>query len=327
MENASQPAGAERVLVTGALGCIGAWVTRTLVRDGAQVVAFDLGANRSRLELVMTPDELGAVQFARGDITDRTAVADCVTAQGINHIIHLAALQVPFCKADPVAGAQVNVVGTVNVFEAAKAAGLRQVIYASSIAVYGPAGHYADAILPADAPLFPQTHYGVYKQANEGTARIFWQDDGIASVALRPYTIYGPARDQGLTSEPTKAMLAAARGDGYHIPFGGVMGYQHVEDVARIFVQAMRTPVEGAHAFNLRGAIADMPTVIAAIEAAAPDVAGRISYDEVSLPFPEGFDDQALRAALGDIPDTSLVDGVAKTVDHFRAALADGRLA
>ncbi|MEZ4560288.1 MAG: SDR family oxidoreductase [Caldilineaceae bacterium] len=145
---------------------------------------------------------------------------------------------------------------------------LGQVVYASSIAVYGPAGHYADAILPADAPLFPQTHYGVYKQANEGTARIFWQDDGIASVALRPYTIYGPARDQGLTSEPTKAMLAAAQGDGYHIPFGGVMGYQHVEDVARIFVQAMRTPVEGAHAFNLRGAIADMPTVIAAIEAA-----------------------------------------------------------
>lgn len=326
MDNASHAAGDARVLVTGALGCIGAWVTRTLIRDGAQVVAFDLGANRSRMELIMAPDELATVDFVRGDITDSDAVAACVVERGINQIIHLAALQVPFCKADPVTGARVNVVGTVNVFEAAKRAGLRQVVYASSIAVYGPAGHYAESVLPADAPLFPQTHYGVYKQANEGTARVYWQDDGIASVALRPYTIYGPARDQGLTSEPTKAMLAAARGEGYHIPFGGVMGFQYVEDVARLFVHAARTPVEGAHVFNLRGTIANMAEVIAAIEAAAPAVAGRISYDEVSLPFPHGFDDRALRAALGAIPDTSLRDGVAQTVAHFRTALADGRL-
>ncbi|MEZ4717232.1 MAG: NAD-dependent epimerase/dehydratase family protein [Caldilineaceae bacterium] len=244
-------------------------------------------------------------------------VVDCVSAQGITHIIHLAALQVPFCKADPVAGARVNVVGTVNVFEAAKAAGLGQVVYASSIAVYGPAGHYADAILPADAPLFPQTHYGVYKQANEGTARIFWQDDGIASVALRPYTIYGPARDQGLTSEPTKAMLAAsgrrlshplaaswasARGGrGAHLR----AGHAHARG-GRTRLQPARR--DRGHAHGHRH------------QAAAPDVAGRISYDERGAALPQGFDDRALSTALGATPDTSLVDGVAKTVDHFRCA-------
>lgn len=325
MDQSSQPNDV-RVLVTGALGCIGAWVTRTLVADGAHVVAFDLGENRSRLALIMGAEDLAQVEFVRGDITDSDAVAACVLDHGITQIIHLAALQVPFCRADPVTGARVNVVGTVNVFEAAKRAGLGQVVYASSIAVYGPAGHYADSILPADAPLFPQTHYGVYKQANEGTARVYWQDEGIASVALRPYTIYGPARDQGLTSEPTKAMLAAARGDGYHIPFGGIMGYQYVGDVARIFVQAAGTAVQGAHAFNLRGTIAGMPEVIAAIESAAPEVTGRITWDESALPFPHGFDDSTLRAALGDIPDTPLREGVAQTVAHFRAAIADGRI-
>ncbi|MBV9471979.1 MAG: NAD(P)-dependent oxidoreductase, partial [Solirubrobacterales bacterium] len=65
---------AERWLITGALGCIGSWCCRQLVRDGHAVVAFDLGEDRRRLELVMSAEELGAVEFLRGDITDLEAV-------------------------------------------------------------------------------------------------------------------------------------------------------------------------------------------------------------------------------------------------------------
>jgi nucleoside-diphosphate-sugar epimerase len=117
--------------------------------------------------------------------------------------VHLAALQVPFCKADPVLGAQVNVTGTVNVFEAAKRQGLDTTIaYASSAAVHNEHGEVA-----------PRTLYGVYKVANEGTARIYADDDGVASIGLRPFIVYGPGRDQGLTADPTLAMQAAARGE------------------------------------------------------------------------------------------------------------------
>jgi nucleoside-diphosphate-sugar epimerase len=278
------------------------------------------------LKLIMSDEELACVQFIRGDITNTTAVCQAVADSGAAHIIHLAALQVPFCKANPPLGAAVNVVGTVNVFEAAKKAGLRQVIYASSVAVFGHKDEYATARLPDDAPLHPHNLYGVFKQANEGTARIYWQDDGIASIGLRPYTIYGPGRDQGLTSTPTQAMLAAARGERYHISYGGFNGFQYVDDVARIFIQAVRTKYEGAGVFNIEGSVSHMRDVVAAIEAAEPGVKGRITYEDKPLMLPDGQEDSALRELLGTFPDTPLQEGVARTVAHFRQALADGRL-
>src|SRR5690606_31031575 len=113
------------------------------------------------------------------------------------HVIHLAALQVPFCRADPVKGAQVNVVGTANVFEAARQHGVPQVAYASSIAIFGAPEDYPPGLLPNDAPPRPRTLYGVYKQANEGMARIYWQEHGLGSIGLRPYTVFGLGRDQG----------------------------------------------------------------------------------------------------------------------------------
>jgi nucleoside-diphosphate-sugar epimerase len=316
----------EHFLVTGGMGCIGAWVVRNLVRAGLSVTVFDLSADDHRPKLIMSREELAAVENIRGDITDTSAVYEAVVNSGATHIIHLAALQVPFCRANPPLGAAVNVVGTVNVFEAAKKAGLPQVIYASSVAVFGNKDEYATARLSDDAPLHPQNLYGVFKQADEGTARIYWQDDGIASIGLRPYTIYGPGRDQGMTSTPTQAMLAAARGESYHISYGGYNGFQFVEDVAGIFVQAAQTPYQGAGVFNIAGAVAHMSEVIAAIETAEPAIKGRITYEEKPLMLPEGQEDSALRELLGTLPDTPLQEGVARTVAHFKQALADGRL-
>jgi nucleoside-diphosphate-sugar epimerase len=275
----------------------------------------------------MSANEIAEVAFIQGDITDTEAVKTAVVANNITHIIHLAALQVPLCKANPPIGAAVNVVGTVNVFEAAKAAGIERIVYASSVAVYGRKDEYSERLLSHDAPLHPHNHYGVFKQANEGTARIYWQDDRIASIGLRPYTLYGPGRDQGMTSTPTKAMLAAARGEAYHISFGGYNGFQYNDDVAKIFIQAARTRFLGADVFNLRGEVAHISAVVAAIEAAEPSAKGSITHEEASLMLPEGQDDAELRRLLGDIPNTPLVDGIAQTIAHFKQAIADGRLA
>src|SRR5581483_3761619 len=124
------------------------------------------------------------------------------------HVVHLAALQVPFCRADPIRGAQVNVVGTVSMFAAAVRTGLATpIVYASSAAAFAA----ADAGL--DPSGHPETHYGVYKLANEESARVFHAENGLSSIGLRPYVGYGPGRDQGLTSAPTMAMRAAARGE------------------------------------------------------------------------------------------------------------------
>src|SRR5205823_11899234 len=141
------------------------WTVVTLAREGATVVALDLGSDHRRLRLIATDDELAPVTFVQADITEPKTVAHALAEHEITHVVHLAALQVPFCKADPVLGAQVNVIGTVNVFEAVKRRRDRigTLAYASSRAVWRP-----------DATLEPATLYGVYKLANEGTARVYW---------------------------------------------------------------------------------------------------------------------------------------------------------
>ena len=116
-----------------------------------------------------------------------------------------------------VAGALVNVAGTLNVFEAARTIGIKGIVYASSAAVYGM--NDSDERLDETAQCEPTTHYGVFKRTNEGNARVYFLDHGIDSVGLRPLTVYGVNRDTGLTSDPTKAMKSAVLGRPFHIRF------------------------------------------------------------------------------------------------------------
>lgn len=315
---------AKTFLVTGAMGCIGAWALHHLVKDAMRVVGFDLSENRSRLNLLMSPDEQEAIIFVKGDLTDSEQVKAVIDDHAVTHILHLAALQVPFCKADPILGSRVNVVGTVNVFEAALQAGIRQLALASSVAVYGPPEAYGPGLLAADAAFKPDTLYGVYKQANEGTARVYWQDHGISSITLRPYTVYGVGRDQGLTSEPTKAMLAAARGENYGISFGGKMQFHFASDVARQFIEAAEKPLEGANGFNLGTDPVAVPDLAKLIEKVRPDC--RVSCADVFLPFPEGATSGAY-ADYSKVDVTDLEEGITQTIELFEACLAKGLFA
>ncbi len=306
----------QRFLVTGALGCIGAWAVKRLVDEQIPVWTYDLGSSTHRLRLIMDDTAFSKVTLLSGDITDLKAFERAVADNGITHIIHLAALQVPFVRADPVAGAQVNVVGTAVVLEAVKRHKdhVQGLAYASSIAVYGPGG--------GPAP----TLYGVYKQANEGMARIYAQDHGINSIGLRPHTVYGPGRDQGMTSSPTKAMLAAAAGRKFQINYGGVHVYHYADDIAAVFIQAARAGCQGAQVYNVGGIVATMDEVVNAINAAAPEMAGQITFAPTELPVHSHYDGQPLEAAIGPIHWTPLNDGVRKAIAHFRTAATSGRI-
>jgi UDP-glucuronate 4-epimerase len=310
-------------LVTGALGCIGAWTVRTLVRAGHAVTAFDLGTDHKRLRLIMSDAELAQVRFVTGDLTQFDTVATALNDNDIQQVIHLAGLQVPFCRANPVLGAQVNVVGTVNVFEAVRRREGRpaRVVYASSAAVFDVDDAAPGETVAADATGHPATLYGVYKQANEGTARIYASENGVASIGLRPYIVYGPGRDQGLTSAPTSAMRAAAHGQPFHIPYGGRSDYEYAADVAATFIACCNVPFEGAGVFNLPGQVLGMRDVVEAIEAVVPESRGTITFDDKQLPFPESMDGRpldALLAGTGGVPRTPLHDAVAETVAIFR---------
>jgi len=310
--------------VTGALGCIGAWVVKDLLDRGETPVVFDLGDDPRRIRDLVGDQGVAAVRFVRGDLTDAEAVKVALANSGADRIVHLAGLQVPFCKADPPLGAAVNVLGTIHVFEAAKALGIQRVAYASSAAVYGPP---EDAAAPPDeaADCEPTTHYGVYKRANEGSARIYFQDDGISSAGLRPLTVYGVGRDQGLTSGPTKAMKAAVLGCGFEIPFAGATDFNYAADVAAAFLAAAESGPTGARVYNLHGESATVAHVLDTIRELCP-TAGTLACSGPELPIPPALDGGAFTRDYPQVRQTKLFDGIADTLERFAALQFAGKL-
>lgn len=308
---------AERTLVTGALGCLGAWTLKALLALGEEPVGYDLGGDDSRLRLVLDEDERARVTIVEGDVTDGEQLGRALDEHGITRIVHLAALQVPFCRADPARGAHVNVYGMVVVFEAVKArrARIPGLTYASSTAVYNVTDR---SPAPESGGTAPTTLYGVYKLANEGTARVFWHDEDVPSIGIRPYVVYGPGRDQGLTSGPSLAMAAAARGEAYEIAYGGTAQYDFAPDVGRAFALAARAATDGAHVANFPGEPSTMQELVAAIEGAAPAAAGTITWEEGQLPFPPALEGKLLEHLVGPLPRTPLANGVRQTIEHFR---------
>jgi len=295
-------------LVTGALGAIGAWSVRSLLDRGEDVVTYDLGGSDHRLRLALGGEQLAAITRVDGDVTDLEQLERVIDEHGVDTIIHLAALQVPFVRADPLAGARVNVTGTVNVFEAARrrADRMRPVVYASSIAAIAQPG-----------AAHPSTLYGVFKLANEGTAERYFEDYGVPSVGLRPHTVYGPGRDQGVTSAPTAAMVAAAEGREFRIPFGGALQFQYVADAGEAFVRASEAEATGAGVHNLDGPVVTMQELVALIERTAPDAAGLISAGDEPLPFPSSVDATSFVELVGPVA-RPIDEGVAEAIASFR---------
>jgi nucleoside-diphosphate-sugar epimerase len=316
------------VLLTGGYGCIGSWIARDLLGRGDGVWIYDLKEDPKRLRLILAEDDVRRIRFVQGDVTDLPRLREALQANGITHVVHLAGLQVPVCRADPILGAKVNVIGTLAVFEAVRQLGaqVRQLVYTSSAAVFGPPQAYGRGPLSDDVPLTPSTHYGVFKCCNEGNARIYYQDFGLSSIGLRPWTVYGVGRDFGMTSEPTKAIKSLALGRSYHISYGGVQDMQYVEDVARTVVCCLERPYQGAKSYNLRGDVVDLPALHRALCAVEPVAERLITYGERQIAIAYDLDDAALQRDLGPMPRTPLEEGIRQTLAMFRNLQEQGRL-
>lgn len=313
-----------RTLVTGAQGCIGSWVVKRLIEGGHEVVTFDVNESLERLGMIASPEIIRKVDRRTGRIEDGAAVKKLVRDEQIDHIVHLAAVLMPFCQRNPIEGALINVVGTLNVFEAARDAGRKvRIVYASSSAVWGPPSEYPDQPLSEDYPVKPATHYGVFKAANEGNARVFFASDGISSIGLRPWTVFGVGRDAGLTADPTLAIRAVAERRPFTIRLTGHMDMQYVRDVADIFIQCLESDAAGAHVFNLRGEVVDMEDFRRILEQLRPEAAKLISINGSPVPVAWRMDDSALERIVGTVPRTPLNEGISETLVGFER-LANG---
>lgn len=307
----------ERFLVTGSEGCIGAWTVRNLIAAGFATVALDLEPTGRRLAKILNPDPSHNLNHVAGDLRDSELVERVVNEHQITRIVHLAALQVPFVAADPVLGGEVNVVGTIRVFEAVRRANglVRGMSYASSAAAIGPSA----------APHEPETLYGAYKMCNEHSARIYARDYATPSIGLRPCIVYGPARDQGMTAALTHAMKAAVLGIPFRIPFGGQIDAQYAQDVASAFIRcALVDGVEGAPVYDLHGDAVTVADFVDLIRSECPDA--EITHEDKPIPGNVTVDDTDLIEMLGGLPKTSLAVGVHRSIETFGELARAGKL-
>lgn len=303
-------------------------MVKNLVERGDHPWIFDQDPRSHRLAALLSDKQLAGIGFIEGDITRQDHVEKAVGDHGITHIIHLAALQVPACAANPALGAQVNVVGTVNVFEVAKRRRdvVKSVVYASSAAVFGPEEMYGPEPVPEGALLQPSTHYGVFKQCNEGNAKIYFANDGISSCGLRPWAVYGVGRDQGITSGPTKAIKAGIVGRPYTIRFTGGLDLQYVKDTAEIFLRCAESGLTGARVYTLRGSVSQVGEFLKLLAKMLPRSRELATAAGGELHMAYDLDDSALVRDLQDVPRTPLETGIGETIEIFERLHREGRL-
>ena len=315
-------------LVTGAQGCIGSWVIKKLLDMDHEVLALDLHTRPSRLSLLASPERLKDVRFVRGDINKFDQIKKLLEKFAVTHVIHLAGLQTPECRAEPILGAATNVVGTLTLFEALKAHRdqVKCVVYASSGAVLGTDEDYSVHPIADDALRIPGTLYGVFKVANEECARIYWQDQGIRSVGLRPPVVYGVGRDRGLTAGMTLAVRAALLGQAYEIGFGGEANVEYAEDVANSFIACALKAPEGAPVYNMRGEVLEVRDMIAVIEQIFPSSRGLISCVKRRNIMVNDVSDDGLQSLIGPFEPLCYREGTRLTAELYRSLLEQGRL-
>ena len=293
-----------KILITGAGGFIASWLIQRLHRRGIEVRAMDLNASGRLLEEI-APEAAPSVAWVTGDVADIAAIR--TAAQGCDLIVHLAAILTPACQADPLLGARINLIGTLNVFEVAKELGHDKVLYMSSAGVFGP----ADGATP-----WPTTHYGAFKLASEGSARAYYEDHGLTSLGIRPLVVYGPGREVGLTAGPTLACRAAVNGETYDIPFAGESGFIYVDDVAAVFDAAVDTSLDGAEVYNMGGEVAALSAIANSICQLVPGA--KIGVSGPPIPIIANIEDNGVRERFPDVANTSVNAGLAATIRHYQ---------
>ena len=316
-----------QIVITGGCGFLGSWVLRRLLNDGHAAMVLDLERTTRRWEMVLTPKQIESLAFRPVHIDDPDEVMSTFKAIKPDAIIHLAGLQVPTCRANPLAGARVNVIGTLAVFEAAGALPNKPAIaYASSAAVFGGDADYDNQNVSDESAPKPGTHYGAFKLCNEYSARAYWIDRKQLSVGLRPLTVYGAGRDVGMTSFPTRAIAAALLKKPFDIPFSGATTYTYAAECADLFVAAALKPVEGAPAYTVGGDVLDVKTYIAELDKIVPGAAKLITCSGGDLPIASHIDDRELRRVYPQVQRVGIAEGIRQTVEIFQELAARGKL-
>jgi UDP-glucose 4-epimerase len=303
-----------KVLVTGGAGFIGSHLVERLVAGGNACRVLDNLSTGKRANLPAG----GVVDFVEGDIRDDSTVAAAVA--GIEAVVHLAAVaSVQASIDDPLATHATNFDGTLKLLEAARRAGVRRFLFASSAAVYGDNEELPIRETAVPRPLTP---YASDKLAGEHYLRFYSSQYGLDTTAFRFFNIFGPRQDP---SSPYSGVISIfadrlARGVPATIFGDGLQtrDFVYVGDLARLLAEALVRPNLSGQVINVgRGRQSTLLDLIAALER----LAGR-RLERRPAPARRGdirhscADTTRLRQLLGSVPETDLETGLAALVKH-----------
>ena len=293
----------KKIIIFGGCGFLGSWIVKSFLLKGYNISIFDLKIQKELLSYVVGKD-INKIKFIQGDITNYDQVQEATIK--MDHVINLAGLMTPDCSSNPILGAKVNVLGSINVFEALKKNNIKFLVYASSAGIFGQKDKYNP---------FPETHYGAYKLAVEGVARAYFNEANISSVGIRPYVIYGPGREIGGTAGVTLACKAAKQGYNYTINFSGKAGFVFVEDVTNLVERLIDKAPIGALTMNINGITTTVENFVSIIKKIIPDA--KVKFNGKPLNVVEEILGGGPSKIFYDFKYTSLDHGINKTINFY----------
>jgi UDP-glucose 4-epimerase len=320
---------AAHILVTGGAGFVGSYVVRDLIEAGQEVIAFDSTVTLNALDSVLDERGRARLHIEQGDVTDGWRLLRLCERYAVDRIVHLASPLTAVIRESPGPGLAAMCGGTANVFEAARELGLRRVVWASSIAVFGQTG----GVVGNGAARRPSSLYGSGKVLCEDLAAAYRADVGVDSIGLRLTVLYGAWRIRGWgasfgkDSDPIRsAMLGQPLV--VHNPELS-LDWLYVEDAAALICRALDVPTPADHLFNTSGEVAtrlEFAEQIADVLSSGavvvePDGDGTTGPGE-----PPAFDDSALRSQIGYGSHRSLREGIEATVAAYRRAGLQGEV-
>jgi nucleoside-diphosphate-sugar epimerase len=235
------------VLVIGATGFIGPRLIRRLLARGESVVGFDLNPGAPAFGDV----PIGA-PVLRGDVTRFEDVMRTILDVKPDRVINLA-YGLGAGEGNPHQVMRLDILGMDNVFEACRLAGVKRVVYASSIAVSGQQSHFGDRLVNEDDPVHGTSQYAMHKIFNEFQARKYIKNYGMSIVGVRPANVTGPDKVRG-SVDHVQIMTEAARDRPVHLPQKGLMRLLvHVEDMAEIFARVLLAEAPRHSLYNSGG--------------------------------------------------------------------------
>ena len=264
------------VLVTGGAGFIGAYVTRKLIAEGLRVLVYDMQPRGNVLDLLVpdrSPND-DRLTVEAGEITDGWRLLELCRRHKIDAAVHLASPLTMDVVNNPMLGIRDICLGTQTLFAVAHEIGMRRVVWASSVAIFGPASYYPAGPLPDDAAHRPANLYGSCKSLCETLARRAVEIDKLDVVGLRLSVVYGAGRMRGYMSYPSHLMREAASEGQVNIKFGPQrLHWQYVEEVAAMAYTALVAPQIGdGRTFNAPGDCRSWAEAAEALRGARPDL-------------------------------------------------------